>query len=433
MDQGAGNRRPTDGIAQPPADLSVALAGMAARGAAALAGLIKALAPEPVKGDAQAQALPENHIEIDGDAGGVSNPKGHDAMKVFGPYPHKKKWRILIRLGSEQQARSFDTEAEAKVEIRKLRIQAHKQAGIPVGKAIEAYAEQLRRNGVRERSIDTTLYRLRKLFEPVLLVPLATVTPARAKDLFKKMDGSVDSRRNILNQARTFCRRAKENEWTDTILLVDVKGEGKRRCGKQKLTVDESRKFLATCLDRADNANPKRQAEGVAAAMALVFGMRASEITNLQVRDLDAGGTIIRITHAKSQAGIRSLQVPEWFRPYLQRLADGKDPTEKLVGHDRTWLHRHVRAICKKAGITEAPPHGLRGTHADLALLAAATPLSVSKALGHESLTTTYRHYADEGITQRREHERAVEFLTPPKAREVAPATSTGSTSHLPN
>lgn len=54
MDQGEGNRRPTDGIAQPPADLSVALAGMAARGAAALAGLIKALAPEPVKGDAQA-------------------------------------------------------------------------------------------------------------------------------------------------------------------------------------------------------------------------------------------------------------------------------------------------------------------------------------------------------------------------------------------
>jgi len=172
---------------------------------------------------------------------------------------------------------------------------------------------------------------------------------------------------------------------------------------------------------------------GVAAAMALVFGMRASEITGLQVRDLDAGGTIVRIAHAKSQAGIRSLQVPEWFRPHLEKLAEGKEATAPLVGHDRTWLHRNVRAICQKAGITEAPPHGLRGTHADLALLAAATPLSVSKALGHESLTTTYRHYADEGITQSREHERAIEFLAPPKPREIEPAAATGSASRLPN
>ena len=95
-------------------------------------------------------------------------------------------------------------------------------------------------------------------------------------------------------------------------------------------------------------ANPKRQTEGVGAAMALVFGMRASEITSLQVRDLDAGGTIIRITHAKSQAGIRSLQVPEWFRPHLEKLAEGKKATDPLVGHDRTWLHRNVRAILPK-------------------------------------------------------------------------------------
>jgi integrase len=239
------------------------------------------------------------------------------------------------------------------------------------------------------------------------------VTPTRARELFTKLKGSVDSRRNILNQAKTFARRVKENGWTDSVLLADVKGEGKRHCGKQKLTLDESRKFLTACLELAESTNPKKRSAGVGSAMALFFGMRASEITNLQVKDLDAGGTIIRITHAKSQAGVRSLQVPEWFRPHLARLAEGKQSTELLVGRDRTWLHRHVRAICRQAGVTEAPPHGLRGTHADLALSAAATPLSVSKALGHESLAVTYRHYADEGITQRREHEKAIAFLAP--------------------
>jgi hypothetical protein len=40
----------------------------------------------------------------------------------------------------------------------------------------------------------------------------------------------------------------------------------------------------------------------------------------------------------------------------------------------------------------------------------------------------TYRRYADEGITQRREHERAVEFLASPKTRELEPAAPSGVT-----
>jgi hypothetical protein len=47
-------------------------------------------------------------------------------------------------------------------------------------------------------------------------------------------------------------------------------------------------------------------------------------------------------------------------------------------------------------------------------LTAAATPKAVSQALGHESLTTTYRHYADQGIAQQHEHQRAVDSLAPP-------------------
>ena len=384
----------------------------------ALASVLKALASGLAVGDAQdtrghsgPTGLPEN--EIDDDAIGVSNPKGHDAMKTYGPYPHKNRWRILIRLGSKQKAQSFGTEAEAKAEIRRLRIEAQKQAGVTSEGAIAAYMESLRANGLKERSIETTGYRLRKLFAPLLSVPLCTLTAAQARDLFSTITGSVDSRRNILAEAKTFCRKAKEMGWTDSQLLVDVHGEGRRHFGKPKLTLDESLKFQDACLKLADSPDPKKRTAGVGSAMALIFGMRASEITGLQVRDLDAGGTIIRITRAKSQAGIRSLQVPEWFRPHLQRLAEGKKPTEPLVGRERTWLHRNVRAICRKAGITEVPPHGLRGTHADLALSAAATPLAVSKALGHESLTTTYRHYANEGITRTAEHERTLASLAP--------------------
>ena len=395
----------------PVEDVAAALAAVAARRPAILAEIIKALALELPTEDASLQTLPENGI--DDDADGVPNAKGHDVMKIFGPYPYKKRWRTLIRLGSEQEARSFATEAEAKAEVKRLRLEAHRQLGVTCAKAIDAYVDNLRTNGLKERSIDTTRYRLRKFFEPVLSAPLATLTPARARELFVKLAGSVDSRRNTLAEAKTFCRKAKDKGWTDSVLLSDVQGEGRRRFGKPKLTLDESRKFLAVCLELAGSPNPRERTAGIGSAMALVFGMRASEITGLQVKDIDAGGTIIRVSKSKTQSGIRSLQIPDWFKPYLARQAEGKAPTDLLIGRERTWLHRNVRAICRRAHITEAPPHGLRGTHGDLALTAAVAPKAVSQALGHESLTTTYRHYADPGITRAVEHGRAIESLTP--------------------
>lgn len=410
----------------PVEDVAFALAAVvaaAAKGPTALAGFIKALAPEPSTGDAQGQALPDNPIAIVDDADGVSHrrftyrQKDKDMPRYFGPYPHRGRWRIMVRHEGRQRIHaSFSTEKEATQELDRLREIAAKQAGLTVEKAIAAYESQLTANGLRERSVATTGYRLRRFFDPVITVAFASLTPIQVRGLYARFTGSVDSRLNALAEAKTFCNRAKANGWTDAQLLADVHGEGRRKYGKTKLSLDESRKFLAACLQLAASNDLKTQTAGVGSAMALVFGMRASEITGLQVRDLDAGGTIIRINKAKTRAGVRALQVPEWFRPYLQRLAENKLPTDLLVGRERTWLHRSVRAICRKAGVTEAPPHGLRGTHADLALTAAATPKAVSQALGHESLTTTYRHYADQGIAQQHEHQRVVDSLTPPSS-----------------
>lgn len=413
-------------VSMTPASLGVALAAVAAAAARdpdALVNLLKVLASPALAGEAQPKALADNPIAVVDDADGVSHrrftyrQKDKDMPRYFGPYRHRERWRIMVRHeGIQRIQASFSDEKEAIRELNRLREEAAKHAGISVEKAIAAYESQLTANGLKERSIATTGYRLRKFFGPVLSVPLATLTPERARELHASFTGSVDSRLNTLAEAKTFCTRAKANGWTDEHLLVDVHGQGRRNYGKAKLSLDESRKFLATCMEMAASNDPQKQVAGVASAVALVFGMRASEITGLQVRDLDAGGSILRINKAKTRAGIRALQVPDWFRPHLQSLARDKQPTDLLVGRERTWLHRNVRAICRQAGIGEVPPHGLRGTHADLALTAAATPKAVSQALGHESLTTTYRHYADQGIAQQHEQRRVTDSLAPPSA-----------------
>jgi integrase len=179
--------------------------------------------------------------------------------------------------------------------------------------------------------------------------------------------------------------------WARANALAEVKGVGKRRRGKPQLTVDEARRWLAVGMEMA-----AKEDGVVAALMALLMGMRASEIADRIVRNLDDDGRLLWITDAKTQAGIRRLQVPLQLQPLLKRVAANKQPGDRLFGPkaSRYTVLRYVHRICKTAGVPIVPPHGLRGTHASLAMTAGATGDLVAAALGHESFTTTARHYA---------------------------------------
>jgi integrase len=336
---------------------------------------------------------------------------------IHGPYKHGTRYRIRIRWeGGGQEARSFETIEEAQSELLKLQAQKEREGDLTVEKALGAYEQHLTKvRQLKPRSVETTIYRLTRYFNDAIKHPLPTLTRGKAIYLYDSLaQMSVDSRLNLLAEVKTFFRWAVDRGFLRGNPAEKIRGEGRRRYGKPKLTVDESRKYLAICLKRSQSPDAKERTIGVVAAMPLIFGMRASEITGLQVRDLDADGNILRVRGTKSKAGVRSLAIPPWFRPHLLQLAEGKEATTLLVGHERTWLHRNVVAICKIAGVPVVPPHGLRGTHADLALAAAATPLAVSKALGHESLTTTYRHYANEELAREQQHMAAMENLQAP-------------------
>jgi integrase len=82
-----------------------------------------------------------------------------------------------------------------------------------------------------------------------------------------------------------------------------------------QLRLDEARRFVETALGEGD-------ARGLAAAMALLMGLRASEITN---RDVDDAARVLWIERAKTRAGDRRLEVPEVLRPRLAALVAGRD------------------------------------------------------------------------------------------------------------
>jgi integrase len=304
--------------------------------------------------------------------------------------------KIVDRATRKATNRIFETREEAEGVAQGLKRQARQGASLSVGQAFDKYERWLaevghKGEGNKPGTVKTTMHRLRSLFAQAMKTAVSALTPVFAGKLYDALTGAVDSRRNTLAEAKTFLRWCRSRGWTKLNALEHVKGLGRRRRGKPQLTTDEARKFLAKALERADKDDG-----AIAAAMALLMGMRASEIVERTIRNLDDGGRLLWITDAKTQAGIRRLQVPPQLQGHLQRIARGRRPGDRLFGPtaSRYWVLRSVQRLCKAAGVPTVPAHGLRGTHATLAVDAGATSHLVAAALGHESFTTTARHYA---------------------------------------
>jgi integrase len=208
----------------------------------------------------------------------------------------------------------------------------------------------------------------------------------------------VDTHRNALTLAKTLAQWCAKKGWVAANPLADIEPIGRRNRGKDQLRIDEARKFLATCeaLAKQDDAG------AIAAMTLLLLGLRASEVAERVVRDLDDGGRILWVPISKTEAAKRTLEIPANLRPHLQRLARGKDPADRLFTEkDRQWVHYHVKRVCDAEEVPVITPHSLRGLHATLAIKHGSTGHVVASALGHTSFDgVTKRHYVKKGTTE---------------------------------
>jgi len=319
----------------------------------------------------------------------------------------RQRWRVRITDTETGKTtnRVFTSEQEAPAAIPKIRREYQRPEGVPLAKAIAEYARHLEAKGNKPRSIDTTLIRIRSLlagFEG-LTGELTNDGTKAAWERFPTTPGaksgklpSVDTQVGVLKQTRTFVRWLAKGGYLKTDgLLTDIEVTGTRKQGQPQFTgLDESRRFLTKTLELARAGNKG----AIAAATALLLGMRASEIADRTVRELDDGGKILVITSAKTGAGIRRLQVPAVLQPLLVALAKDKAPTDKLFGTEanRHWVLRAVVNCCKAAAVPVLTPHGLRGTHATLAVAAGMSGPLVASSPGHETFAITARQYAAE-------------------------------------
>jgi integrase len=305
--------------------------------------------------------------------------------RIYGPYPDRGRWRVVaVDAAGRRVIETFASEVEA-LEYRET---AEEQLnGRVVQTAIDDHLVAMTRRGCNSDSVATTRWRLEGLHAGALADPLSTLTAKRAGQLYETYTTgrAPDTHRNALNEARSAGRLWVRQGWLATNPWLDVEAVGRRRRRKRQLKMDQTRALLDVAIARADTDNG-----ALAVATMLLLGLRSSELCRIVAPDFDCGGTVVLIPEAKSEAGVRELEIPAVLQSLLKVRAVRSN---RLFPHRRWWVREQVVRLCNLAGLEPVTAHALRGMHATVAVRRGVSAHAVAAALGHSSPKVTANHY----------------------------------------
>lgn len=337
--------------------------------------------------------------------------------RVLGPYEQPNGWRVIVVCDDGTRLyRLKATEREAQRYAELMRAE-QTQDKHTTATSLELYKAHLAEKGNKEESTDVTAWAVGTFFpEPLALHML---TAKRCEALYEQLRTrpsertkkplAADTHRNVLAQVKSFLAWCVERGWLRANPLAGVKGIGKRRprgksLGKEgtELRIRDARAWYAKALELADDGDQG----AIAALVALLLGMRASEIVSRRVADLEsdeAPADTLWIPCSKTPAGRRTLEVPEVLRPMLLWCVEGKADgahvfeTEEGKPHWRDWIIGNVHRICDAVGVPRVTAHAMRGLNATISADRGVTGHLIAAHLGHESERTTKHAYASPG------------------------------------
>lgn len=317
-----------------------------------------------------------------------------EVKRVYGPYKQTNGTYRVVVIRAATGKRESHVYADRTKALRAVEKFQPRRADT-VRQGIDEFLLHLRlERGNKQSSIRNWRDVLLGILHPIGGASLAELTTTRAQHVFKDKLSTGDWKSpttvlNSLSKVRQWgawlvkTGRAKTNPWTE------VEYYGRRRRGKKQLHVDEVVALVARCTQ-------ERSRDSVAVLCCLFLGLRASEVASLTVRDVDAGASIVWVEDSKTEAGKRTVGVPELLRPMLSELTVGKGRQDRLFGvYDRKRLWKQVKRLCAEVGVPGVCPHSLRGSHGTLAIVNGKTAEDVAASLGHTNTRVTRDHYID--------------------------------------
>ena len=247
------------------------------------------------------------------------------------------------------------------------------------------------------RSYRTDLVQLRSFLSVDLLkatpTNLRTFLGSRHKELSARSTGRK------LAAIRSFYRFAKRRGWLETSPAARIRSIQVPKNLPQVLDVDE----MTALLKAPDPKNKLGPRDIALLELLYATGMRVSELTGLNMHDLDLNDRVVRV---RGKGGKERLvpfgrQAREALQLYFPS-REGLLSRSKKPDRDALFLNRFGgrlsarsvrrlldRAIIRAGVLYNVSPHALRHTFATHLLKEGADLRSIQELLGHSSLSTT--------------------------------------------
>lgn len=229
---------------------------------------------------------------------------GRQGPAVFGPYPNRGKWRLVLVDDSGRQARVFSTRAEAEeIKARVLEDERSRQTKT-IGESIAEYEDyRLKYRGVKLLTAENETFYLRDLLP--IDAPLASLTTEKAARIYSdcvqrpnRRTGkplSPNTHHWLLLITKCWAKWCVKSKLLSTNPFAAVEPIGKGGVGKQQLRIEEAQRLDRHLVQRAEHGDTA----AIGVLLMLHLGLRQGEVTARVARDVDADCRILHIPLAK--------------------------------------------------------------------------------------------------------------------------------------
>lgn len=226
---------------------------------------------------------------------------------------------------------------------------AYREAPV-ITKAIDDFL--LRKQKKRQKTIDSLEYRLGKFSEVFGEKQLANVTADEFEKWITALDLAVQTKAGIITAISELYKYGIKKKWvefniTELILRPDPSTESDEK-EIEIFSVDDAAKVLS-------NASKYRLLPYV--AIGLFAGLRSNELARLDWTNVKFSERAIIVSgQAAKKRSRRVVEINDTLALWLADFTNAKGP---IVPNPKT-LHKRVKRLRKKAGLTKWPLNGLR-------------------------------------------------------------------------
>lgn len=323
-------------------------------------------------------------------------------------------WRVRVDLGRDpltgrrrsKEKRVRGSRRDAEAELARMLVEAGQAPAQASGVRLGDYVDGVYMPSVRERLRPDTVEgyqgNVDLYIKPMLGgVPLSSLDAAMVEAMLRGIEapGARLSAYKTLRQVLRHARAHRVITWvaTDAVEMPKVP-----HYEPEVLDARQAARVL-----EAFRGDPVE----AAVLVALGCGLRRSEICGLDWEDIDLDALTLRVRSPyvyvkgkgyeqdpKTPTSRRVVSVPAGFASRLAEIRPPRASGPVLVGKDGSRMHpdavshRYTR-VCKEAGCHWTSLKNLRHSHATIMLEAGVDVVTVSRRLGHASVSTTDRFY----------------------------------------